>query len=55
MDVLAPVPLAFEVTASLRRLIYLKEISSEDVGAAFTAFQRLDVRYSHRRAIFSLA
>lgn len=44
----APTLLAFEVTSSLRRLVYLKQISAEHGETAFQAFRRVAIRYSGR-------
>jgi predicted nucleic acid-binding protein len=51
----APALFAFEVTSSLRRLVYLKELTPEEGERAFEKFLGIDVRLSHRRGIFSLA
>lgn len=55
VTLVAPVLLAFEVTSSLRRLVYLNEITPEEGEEAFEKFLKLNVRLSHRRAIFPLA
>ncbi len=52
---IAPALLAFEVTATLRRLVYQRVISPEHGETAFAAFQRIPVRLSHRQPIFPLA
>jgi len=52
---IAPALLAFEVTATLRRLVYLKEITPDEGETAFTNFLRIKVRLSHRQGIFPLA
>lgn len=52
---IAPAILAFEVTSTLRRMVYLKALRSERGAAAFTQFQRIPVRLSHRKGIFPLA
>jgi predicted nucleic acid-binding protein len=52
---IAPALLAFEVTATLRRLVYQQVISPAHGEAAFAAFQRIPVRLSHRQPIFPLA
>lgn len=52
---IAPALLAFEVTATLRRSVYLNHLSASDGDEAFTEFLQLDIRLSHRRAIFPLA
>jgi predicted nucleic acid-binding protein len=52
---IAPALLAFEVTASLRRLVYLKEIKPEAGERAFTGFLRTKIRFSYRQAIYPLA
>jgi predicted nucleic acid-binding protein len=52
---IAPALLAFEVTASLRRLVYLKEITPAEGEEAFIRFRSIKVRLSHRQSIFPLA
>ncbi|MBX2999261.1 MAG: type II toxin-antitoxin system VapC family toxin [Caldilineaceae bacterium] len=52
---IAPALLAFEVTATLRRLVYQQVISPARGEAAFATFQRIPVRLSHRQQIFPLA
>lgn len=52
---IAPSLLAFEVTATLRRLVYLKELTPDEGEAAFANFVRIKVRLSHRQGIFPLA
>ncbi|HBY96302.1 MAG: type II toxin-antitoxin system VapC family toxin [Ardenticatenaceae bacterium] len=52
---IAPALLAFEVTASLRRLVYLKEIRPEEGEEAFARFRDIKVHLSHRQSIFLLA
>ncbi len=52
---ISPALLAFEVTASLRRLVYLKEIQPEEGEAVFADFLRIRVRLSHHKGIFPLA
>jgi predicted nucleic acid-binding protein len=52
---IAPALFAFEVTATLRRLVYLKVITPEEGEEAFARFLQLDVRLSHRKGIFPLA
>ena len=52
---IAPARLAFEVTASLRRLVYLKQIAPEEGEEAFQRFLRMPVRLSHRKPLFPLA
>jgi len=44
-----------EVTSTLRRYVYLKEISSARGEEAFEKFLRLNLRLSHQRGIFPLA
>lgn len=51
----APALLAFEVTSVLRRLVYLGDISANEGERAFDQFRRLQIRYTHRQAIFPLA
>jgi predicted nucleic acid-binding protein len=52
---IAPAILAFEVTSTLRRMVYLKALRPERGEAAFTQFQRIPLRLSHRKGIFPLA
>jgi predicted nucleic acid-binding protein len=51
----APALLAFEVTSTLRRFVYLKRISSDHGERAFGSFLRMNIRLSHQRGIFPLA
>jgi len=55
ITLIAPALLAFEVTSTLRRLVYLKEITPEEGEEAFAQFLRFDIRLSHRRSLFPLA
>lgn len=55
VTLIAPALLAFEVTSSIRRLVYLEEITADQGEKAFEQFQRIDVRLSHRKGIFPLA
>jgi predicted nucleic acid-binding protein len=52
---IAPALLAFEVTSSLRRLVYLGEITPDQGEEAFREFLKIDVQLSHQRGIFALA
>jgi predicted nucleic acid-binding protein len=52
---IAPSLLAFEVVSTLRRLVYLKEITPEEGAEAFQRFLMFPVRLSHRKSIFPLA
>jgi predicted nucleic acid-binding protein len=54
-SLVAPTLLAFEVTSTLRRLVYLHELTPKEGEEAFEAFLHLPVRLSHRRALFPLA
>jgi predicted nucleic acid-binding protein len=51
----APALLAFEVTSTLRRYVYLKRISPAHGEKAFEGFLRMNIRLSHQRGIFPLA
>jgi predicted nucleic acid-binding protein len=51
----APALLAFEVTSTLRRYVYLERISPAHGETAFEGFLRIDIRLSHQRGIFPLA
>ena len=46
---------AFEVTSTLRRLIYLNEITDSEGEAAFQKFLQIPVGLSHRQAIFPMS
>jgi predicted nucleic acid-binding protein len=52
---IAPALLAFEVTASLRRMVSLKQITPTEGEDAFARFQRVKVSLSHRESLFPLA
>lgn len=52
---IAPALFAFEVSTTLRRMIYLKALAPARGEAAFAAFLRIPVRLSHRKGIFPLA
>jgi predicted nucleic acid-binding protein len=51
----SPALLAFEVTSTLRRYVYMQEISAARGEEAFEKFLRLTIRLSHQRGIFPLA
>jgi predicted nucleic acid-binding protein len=51
----APTLLAFEVTSSLRRLVYLGEITASEGEEAFRRFLQMDIRLSSQRGIIPLA
>jgi predicted nucleic acid-binding protein len=55
MALIAPALFAFEVTATVRRLVYLKELTPEEGEEAFARFWRIKVQLSHRHGIFPLA
>ena len=55
VSLIAPALFTFEVTSSLRRMVYLKQISPQDGEDAFSKFQRMPVRISHRSQIFQVA
>lgn len=55
ITLIAPALFAFEVTSTLRRLVYLKELTADEGETAFRRFLDIPVRLSHRRAIFPLA
>lgn len=52
---IAPALIAFEVTSTLRRLVYREVITPEEGKEAFEEFMTLDIRLSHRKGIFPLA
>ncbi|MGQ9556148.1 MAG: type II toxin-antitoxin system VapC family toxin [Anaerolineae bacterium] len=54
-QLLAPVLLAFEVTSTLRRLVYLGELTPAEGEEAFAHFLQMDIRLSNRRGILPLA
>lgn len=51
----APALLAFEVTSTLRRMVFLQEITDEEGDEVFQKFQQIRLRLSHRKEIFPLA
>lgn len=51
VTLIAPGLLAYEVTASLRRLVYLKALSPDEGEDAFRGFLRIPIRLLHRRYI----
>jgi len=55
VTLIAPAILAFEVTSTLRRLVYLQELTPEEGEEAFEQFLRIPIRLSHRRPLFPLA
>lgn len=55
MTLVAPALLAFEVISTLRRLVFLKEITPPEGEEAFEHFLRIPVHLSHQRGIFRLA
>jgi predicted nucleic acid-binding protein len=55
VTLIAPALFAFEVTSSLRRLVYLKALTPGEGDEAFERFLQIDVRLSHRRAIYPIA
>jgi predicted nucleic acid-binding protein len=52
---IAPALLAFEVTATLRRLVYLKQITPAEGEYAFARFLRIEIHLSSHPGIFPLA
>lgn len=52
---IAPSLLAFEVTASLRRYVYLKRITPAQGEQAFAQFLQMEIHLSQRPALFRLA
>lgn len=52
---IAPSLLAFEVTASLRRYVYLKRITPVQGEHAFAQFLQMEIQLSQRPALFRLA
>lgn len=54
-ELIAPALPAFEVTSSLRCLVYLKELTATEGEEAFSHFRRIQIRLSHRQSIFPLA
>jgi predicted nucleic acid-binding protein len=51
----APALLAFEVTSSLRRLVFLEQITPAQGEEAFERFLEIEIHLSQRRSIFPLA
>lgn len=52
---IAPALLAFEVTSTLRRMVYLKALPPARGDQTVAQFQRIALHLSHRKGIFSLA
>jgi predicted nucleic acid-binding protein len=52
---IAPALLAFEVTSTVRRMVYLKTLTQARADEVFAQFQRIPIRLSHRKGIFPLA
>ena len=52
---IAPALLAFEVTSTLRRMVFLGELSDDDGDEAFQRYQQFRIRLSHRKEIFPVA
>jgi predicted nucleic acid-binding protein len=52
---IAPTLLAYEVSATLRRLVYLKQITPAEGEDAYARFQRIDIHLMSRADIFLLA
>jgi predicted nucleic acid-binding protein len=55
VSLIAPSLLAFEVVSTLRRLVYLKELTPEEGEEAFQRFLTFKIRLFHRGSILSLA
>ncbi len=47
--------MAFEVTSTLRRLVYLRQIAPEEGEVAFERFLKIPIRLSHQRRAIPLA
>ena len=54
-SLIAPSLLAFEVVSTLRRLVYLKEITPDEGMEAFQRFLALDIHLSDQPAVLTLA
>jgi predicted nucleic acid-binding protein len=54
-ELIAPTHLLYEVSATLRFLVYRKAVSEEIGHGAFSRLQKLPIRFSSRTAIFPLA
>jgi predicted nucleic acid-binding protein len=52
---IAPSLLAFEVTSTLRRLVYLKQITPKEGERAFARFMQFDIHYISHTDIYSRA
>ena len=52
---IAPALLAYEVTSTLRRMVYQGALLRARGEQAFAHFQRMDIRLSHRKTILPLA
>jgi predicted nucleic acid-binding protein len=55
VTLIAPALLAFEVTSTLRRLVFLAELTSTEGEEAFEKFLGIDIGFLHQRGIFPLA
>jgi predicted nucleic acid-binding protein len=55
VSLMAPSLFAFEVVSTLRRLVYLKQITPEEGAEAFARWLAFKVRLSHRKAVLSLS
>jgi predicted nucleic acid-binding protein len=55
ISLIAPSLFAFEVVSTLRRLVYLKEITPREGEEAFQHFLAFKIRLSHRKAVWSSA
>jgi len=54
-DPVAPALLAFEVTSTIQRLVYVRMISPQRGEQAIAQFLRMPIRLSSRRGIFPLS
>jgi len=55
LTLIAPALLGFEVTSTLRRLVYLQALTAGEGEEAFATFLRLPIRYSQHRGVLPLA
>jgi len=55
ITLIAPSLLSFEVVSTLRRLVFLNEVTPEEGAEAFQRFLAFKIRLSHRKGIFPLA
>lgn len=55
LTLVAPTLLIFEVASTLRRMVYLKAITSDEGEQAFEVFSRIPIRLAHSKGVIALA